>query len=219
MNTIKKIKHHASSTLFGFNLFLYAFFLCIPSKVVLAEEPFSFSPYIDLSSQGLSNKSWLSPIAVPNNDNELWLIDSTGKLYQSEGQNIEITPIFDFAKNVNNHKPLYFSAITLHPNFSLLDQVGSKTLYTAHIEVLNPLVQRDIVQSNDINKPYTHDAVVIEWHLDTSKGTELKLIKAREVIRVATASADIKINQLAFNSQLKSWDDNFGLLFAGLDYD
>jgi hypothetical protein len=204
---------------FGFLLFLCTLILCIHSKTASAADPFSFSPYIDLSTQGLNNKSWLAPIANPNQTNELFLTDTMGMLYQTYGKKVQSTPLFDFSSHLPGNSALLFSAITLHPNFHLLDQVGSKTVYTAHMEAFDSASKNDRLQANDSSKPYTHDAVVLEWQINNASVTDYKLIKVREVIRIATTSLDVNVNQLAFNHQLKSWDENFGLLFISLGFD
>lgn len=216
---MKKIKQEKSRSFWSYLIFVCALCLCTQAKVVQAVEPFSFNPYVDLSGQEFSNKSWLTPLANPSQKNALLLTSAEGKIYQTYDKKIELNPVFDFITHLEDHKPLFFTAITLHPNFNLVDQVGSQTFYTAHIEQYNPDAKNDRLQEDDTEVEYTHDAVIVEWKLNDANTAGFKLDQVREVIRIATSSADININQLAFNPQLKSWDDEFGLLFIAVDYD
>ncbi len=218
MGIMKKIKQQNRS-FWRYLIIVCTLCLCAQSKVALAVEPFSFTPYIDLSSQEFNDKAWLSPLPNPSNKNALLLTSTEGKLYQTYNKKIEPVPVFDFITHLEDHKPLFFSAIALHPNFNLVDQVGSQTIYTAHIENFNADAKNDRLQDDNAETEYTHDAVIIEWQLNNANITGFKLEQVREVMRIATTSADIKINQLAFNPQLKSWDDEFGLLFIAIDYD
>jgi len=216
---MKKINHEISKNLRVFTFIVMTLLIGLQSHLVLANQAFSFSPYIDLSSQGLINKSWLDPIANPTQENELFLIESAGKIYRASGQKVEPIPMFDFAAHLKEHTPERFTAVTLHPNFHMLDQQGSQTLYTAHIELFNAQSTNDRLSGADSNINYTHDAVVLEWKIDDSKVNDIKFSQVREVMRIGTTSADINIKQLAFNSLLKSWDNNFGLLFVAINYD
>lgn len=216
---MKKIKNKISNGFRTFILVISTLSFFALFNIVSASEQFSFSPYIDLSRQDLAGESWLAPIANPSKNNELFLTTVNGKLYRTDGQKVESNSIFDFTSHLKEHSPLRFTAITLHPNFNLLDQIGSKTIYTAHIEPLNVKSKNDRLYESDTDKTYTHDAVILEWRINDSKINDIKLTEVREIIRIATTSADIEINQLAFNTLLKSWDDNFGLLFISLDSD
>ncbi len=216
MNKIQPNKIRNFLTLMVITLTL---FTGIQSKNASANQAFSFSPYIDLTNQGLPGKSWLPPLSNPSQSDELLFADDSGKLYRATGQKIEAEPIFDFVSHLKEYSPIRFTAIALHPNFHLLDQEGSKTIYTAHIEAFNKESTNDRLQSATEDVTYSHDAVVLEWQINNTKVNDITLTQVREVMRIATTSDAIDINHLAFNPLLKSWDEDFGLIFIALDAD
>jgi len=105
------------------------------------------------------------------------------------------------------------TAFTLHPNFSLPDQPGYQTLYTAHIETAK--INNNIARVTELidPMPLPFDAVITQWQLTINK-TESP--KHREVIRIAVPSATHIIQKIAFNPYSKNWHDDYGLLHIAL---
>lgn len=196
-------------------LFVTFLFLINVTQVAFGSNLYTLEPFLDLPVQKPLNSAWLPPVANTTRDNELLFTNSTGKVYRSQGQKIQPQPIIDFSQDLKKEQNIIFSAITLHPNFHLVDQTGSNVIYSAHIEPYDTSKKSGRLTEEVIKGQHTHDAVIIEWQLSNINNNQVNISHKREVLRIATTSSNI-ITQLSFNPYLKPWSDDFGLLYIAL---
>ncbi len=203
-NTFYNIKYLLIGLLFSMGI----------NQVAFSSTPYIIKPFIDLPKLATDN-FWLLPLTNTTRDNELFFTDSTGKVYRSKGQKIQSQPIINFSKNLEKNKNTIFTAVTLHPNFHLIDQIGYNVIYTAHTEVYDPSKKNNRLSEKLIDELHTHDAVITEWQLSNVNKDQINISDKREILRIAATEKN-KIEQLSFNPYLKSWSDDFGYLYFSL---
>ena len=186
---------------------------------IFANNLYTIEPYLDLPTESISGTSWLPPLANTTRDDELFFVNTKGKVYRSKGQEVTSSPFIDFSSQLPSKKNALFTAITLHPNFHLFDQVGANVIYTAHVEPHNKSITKRILSDDIIKEHHSHDAIITEWKLSNINNDRVSISHQREVMRIATTSIDINISQLSFNPFLKLWSDDFGLLYISLKND
>ncbi len=199
--------------------YLFLSFIMLGIKPLLANDLYSVEPYIDFTIQDTKETVWLAPIANTTKNDELFFVNTHGEIYRSKGQKIETLPVINLSEHLKLEENILFTAFTLHPSFHLPDQEGSHVIYTAHIESFDPSIKKNRLDNTEIEKKHSHDAVVIEWQLSNVNNNKVNAIHQREVLRIATTSADVNINQLSFNPYLKSWSDDFGFLYIAFKDD
>ncbi|WP_426358976.1 hypothetical protein ACPUVO_01655 [Pseudocolwellia sp. HL-MZ19] len=199
--------------------YLFLTFAMLGANPLLANDFYSVDPYIDFSTQGMKETTWLAPIANTTQDDELFFVNTHGEIYRSKGQKVGTEPVINLSEHIKNQTNLTFTALTLHPSFDLPDQEGSYVIYTAHIEKYDPSIKKNRLDNKEIEKSHSHDAVITEFQLSNVNNNKVNIIHQREVLRIASTSADININQLSFNPYLKSWSDDFGLLYIAFEND
>ena len=195
------------------SLSLLAMLYCFLFSLFAAAEQYRLDVLAELPSLDSTNIVAFTPVPsattqsaqyfIANENSDLFLLDGTSlstltnlQLTQQDPQILE-----------------KLTAFTLHPNFSLPDQPGYQTLYTAHIETakINNNIARVTVLADPVPLPF--DAVITQWQLSINK-TESP--KRREVIRIAVPSATHIIQKIAFNPYSKNWHDDYGLLHIAL---
>jgi Short C-terminal domain len=159
-----------------------------------------------------SATQWQSIHAPPGNPKGLFLLSSSGDLYTLPAGDIE--PSLMLSLNQISTTATKITAIALHPSFSLRDQAGYHTFYSAHIEPIDSNRRRTRLQNADVI--LTFDMVITEWQM-LNKTVDLD--SQREIIRIGVPSEQSYINQLAFSPLSKVWNDDFGLLYIGLRAD
>jgi hypothetical protein len=199
--------------------YLFLIFTMLGANPLLANDLYSVDPYIDFSTQGVKETTWLAPIANTTENDELFFVNTHGEIYRSRGQKVGTSPVIDLSQHIINQTDITFTALTLHPSFDLPDQEGSHVIYTAHIESYDPSIKNNRLDNIEIEKSHSHDAVITEWQLSNVNNNKVNVIHQREVLRIASTSADVNINQLSFNPYLKSWSDDFGLLYIAFESD
>ncbi|WP_286263461.1 SHOCT domain-containing protein [Thalassotalea atypica] len=156
---------------------------------------------------------WQHILADPSKNDRYYLISASGNFHALNKDTFDQKPFFSLQDiNVNAIK---LTAVALHPNFSIRDQVGFHVFYTAHIE---PTVKNK--RTNRIKGSQTEvlfDLVINEWQM--LKGNTVDKDSLREVIRIGVPSESAHVTQLAFSPFKKSWNDDFGLLFIALTQD
>jgi hypothetical protein len=158
---------------------------------------------------------WLILLEQPGNSQYYYLANKRGKIYQLEQDNTaNTTLLLDLQRFSSEESMLRLTAFTLHPNFSLRDQTGFGTFYTAHVEKVTSNRKRQRLKGSTATTPLSYDAVVTEWQLNASKQVDES--SQREVLRIATPTLDNGIRQLDFNPYRKSWHDDFGQLYISL---
>lgn len=198
---------------------IFIFVIFAIGKPVFADELFTIEPYIDLSGKNTKNKSWLPPVKNLKSNSGMFFISTNGEIYQSKGHRFKSSPLINLSSHESIQKVVKFTAFTLHPNFHVLEEVGSNTFYTSHIEKLDPLITTNRLINNELKENHTHDAVVVEWQVGEVKNGILEIKAQREVLRIGSSSINLNVNQLSFNPYLQSWNDNFGLLHLSLKND
>lgn len=187
-------------------LALFIFALCrISHAETLTLEPVS-SITLDSATK------WQSIHTHPGNPKGLFLLSTSGDLYTLSAGDME--PNLLLSLNQLSTSATKITAIALHPSFSLRDQAGYHTFYSAHIEPIDNNRRRTRLQNANVT--LTFDMVITEWQM-LNKTVDLD--SQREIIRIGVPSEQSYINQLAFSPLSKVWNDDFGLLYIGLRAD
>ena len=167
-------------------------------------------------SQNEASK-WLQLAVHPTNTNQYFIINKAGQMYFVD-EMAELRQVLSLQGNDDAiTSSVKLTAMALHPNFALRDQLGYGTFYTAHIENLDKNVATKRIQERDNGLPLTFDAVITEWQFYSSKYQKVNLSTKREVLRVGVPDESIKIKQMSFNPYAKSWNEGFGLLYIALN--
>lgn len=158
---------------------------------------------------------WLLLLEQPGNSQYYYLANRRGKIYQLEQDSPDNTSLLlDLQNFSSKNNILQLSAFTLHPNYSLRDQTGFGTFYTAHVEKkLKSRIEKRLAESA-VSTPLSFDAVVTEWQLNGAKQVDES--RRREVIRIAIPTVESGIRQLNFNPYSKSWHEDFSQLYISL---
>jgi len=196
--------------------YLFLTFLLLVSKPIFANDLYHIKPYIDFSAVNTKNNAWLSPAVNTAKENELFFTNTQGEIYRAANGKVEAAPFINLSQQLTPKIQKHFTAITLHPNFHVFDQKGTNIIYTAHVEQYNAKVKRRRLSEEAIEALHSHDTVIIEWELNNLNSNRVNIARKREVLRIATPSAETRISQLSFNPFLKSWNDDFGLLYIAL---
>ncbi len=161
------------------------------------------------------DNQWLLLLEQPGNSQYYYLANTAGKIYQLEQDSSDNSILLLDLQSFPAKSPiLKLSAFTLHPNFSLRDQIGFGTFYTAHIEKSSDDSKTKRLTDASAPTLLAFDAVVTEWQLNTAK--QLDESKRREVLRVAIPTVNSGIRQLNFNAYSKSWHEDFSQLYISL---
>ncbi|MGB0986129.1 MAG: hypothetical protein ACPGVL_02840 [Pseudoalteromonas spongiae] len=184
--------------------------LSFTAKLSHAEQV-SLNTIADLTGIGDEQAIALSPIN--QNAEQYLLLTKQGKVKRISNGIVEPAIVLDLASVIPS--AIKTTALALHPNFTIRDQRGFATIYTAHIEPLN--TQRKYSRLQDDKAPSSFDVIINEWQIDDSKTVDIAT--KREVIRIAVPSEQTTINQLAFSPFTKVWNDDFGFLYIALNHD
>lgn len=158
---------------------------------------------------------WLLLREQPGNSQYYYLANTLGQIYQLEQDDPDNTALLLDLQTFSAESPiLQLSAFTLHPNFSLRDQTGFGTFYTAHVEKSSNHNKTKRLSDSNVSTPLFFDTVVTEWQLNLAQKADLS--SQREVLRIAIPTLEGGIRQLHFNPYSKSWDDNFSQLYIAL---
>jgi hypothetical protein len=157
---------------------------------------------------------WLILLEQPGNSQYYYLANKRGKVYQLEQDDTANTALLlDLQRFSSEESMLQLTAFTLHPNFSLRDQTGFGTFYTAHVEKVTSNRKRQRLKVSTTT-PLSNDAIVTEWQLNADKQVDES--SQREVLRIAVPTLENGIKQLGFNPYSKSWHDDFAQLYISL---
>jgi hypothetical protein len=161
------------------------------------------------------NSQWLLLLEQPGNSQYYYLANNQGKIYHLEQNSADNTSLLlDLQRFSSKESMLQLTAFTLHPNFSLRDQIGFGTFYTAHVEKVTSNKKRKRITDTAVTKALSFDAIVTEWQLDANKQVDKS--SQREVLRIAISTLESGIRQLNFNPYSKSWHDDFAQLYISL---
>jgi len=162
-----------------------------------------------------ANNQWLLLMEQPGNSQYYYLANKQGEIYQLDQDNADNTSLLlDLQHFSSEESALQLTAFTLHPNFSLHDEIGFGTFYTAHTEKLTSNRKRKRLKDSAVTKALAFDAIVTEWQLDMNNQVDKS--SQREVLRIAIPTLENGIRQLGFNPFRKSWHDDFAQLYISL---
>ncbi|PKH88301.1 hypothetical protein [Colwellia sp. Bg11-28] len=164
-----------------------------------------------------ADDQWLLLLEQPGNSQFYYLANKRGKIYQLEQDSPDNTTLLlDLQHFSTKESALQLTAFTLHPNFSLRDQAGYGTFYTAHVEKVINNRKRKRLKDPAVTTPLSYDAIVTEWQLNVTKQVDES--SQREVLRIAVPTLESGIRQLNFNSYSKSWHEDFAQLYISLSH-
>lgn len=213
--------------LYNFERFITRVFVMVISLFTM----FSFTVYSDENSYQLtkiaqlehrliSQPKWQQFIANPSNKKQYFVIRESGQIYLIDEDEINPKAILDMGTFQQTGSSLFkLTAIELHPNFSLRDQVGYHTFYTAHIENIDKKSKTKRILEQAENLQLSFDAVITEWKFSAVNHQKVDVNSKREVLRIGVPDNSMVIRQMSFNPYIKSWNDNFGLLYIALSGD
>jgi len=177
---------------------------------------YQFKAVMQLESNPNEAVQWAQLTAHPTNTNQYFIISKTGQMFFVD-EMAELRQVLSLQDNNANASSIKLTAMALHPNFALRDQLGYGTFYTAHIEPLDKNIATKRIQERDNSLALTFDAVITEWQFHSSKYQQVNVKTKREVLRIAVPDESLMIKQMTFNPYAKSWNDGFGLLYIALN--
>ncbi len=190
--------------------YLLAFILLSTFSCLSGANSIVLTPVTDINLNQAMH--WQSVYSYPGNSKSFLLVSELGDVYISSSGEISSLPILSL-KQISEHATK-LTAVALHPNFSLRDQPGFHTFYTAHVEPININLRKTRLQ--DVKAKVKFDMVISEWQiLNKTLDTE----SHREIIRIGSPSEASYISQLSFSPLSKVWNDDFGLLYVALSSD
>ncbi|PCH95752.1 MAG: hypothetical protein COB83_07850 [Gammaproteobacteria bacterium] len=188
------------------------------SSVVSAEEnDYQIDKIVQLNHGQVKATNWHQLITNPSNKQQYFITSNTGQVYLVDDSNKTHTVLDLSVNQPQEQSPVKLTAMVLHPNFSLRDQLGYGTFYTAHLEVLNKNIRTKRLQERGKELTLKFDAVITEWQFSSNTYQQVDLRTKREVLRIAVPDNSMSIKQMSFSPYIKSWNDNFGLLYIALN--
>jgi len=178
---------------------------------------FKLTKVAQLNHKNISAETWQQLVANPANNQQYFAINEGG-LYLVDGSEIIPQALLELSNETSNPElKVKLTAFALHPNFALRDKIGYSTFYTAHLETIDNKSKIKKIQPVNIDVSLAFDAVVTEWKFNLLNHQKVDLTTKREILRIAVPDNKTVIKQLAFNPFIKSWNDNFGLLYIAID--
>ena len=193
-----------------------AFSMCSIS-VFSAENDYQFNQIVQLEHTQLDTSKWQQLVPDPSNSQQYFIINNTGQMYLVDSMNKTHEVLDLYINQQEDSSVIKLTAIELHPNFSLRDQVGYGTFYTAHLEVLDKDSRIIRIQEHSKELELKFDAVITQWQFSSYTHKKVDLETKREVVRIAVPDNNIYIKQISFNPYIKTWNDGFGLLYIALN--
>jgi len=201
----------------AFVLFV-SIFTMLPFAAYSNGESYQLTKVAQLAHQLISQPNWQQLIANPSNKQQHFVIRESGQVYLIDDDKIKPKAILDMSVFQQTDSSLFkLTAIELHPNFSLRDQVGYSTFYTAHIETINSNSKTKRLQERGDELQLSFDAVITEWKFSSVNHQKVDVNTKREVLRIGVPDNSMVIKQMSFSPYIKSWNDNFGLLHVALN--
>lgn len=185
-------------------------------NVVAQESDFKFNEITQINAGEKESLQWLPLVAHPSNNQQHFIANDIGQIYFVEESKKPLQVLDLNTKHTKGVLPLQLTAIELHPNFALRDQLGYGTFYTAHLEPLDKNSRTKRIQERGNELALKFDAVVTEWRFNSRNYQSVELSSKREVLRIAVPDNDLTIKQMSFSPFTKSWNEGFGLLYIAL---
>lgn len=190
----------------------FAFFICFNTW---AAQPYQLIPHNHFSDLA-SDKNWLTPIALPNNQDQLLMANQLNQIYLTDANNAPLELLVDLNKTFASASNLTLTAIAIHPSFALKEQEGSGVFFTAHIEDLNNTRPRKRLNKQKNIDDLAYDVVLMKWHVNVKAIDSKAFSKKQEILRIAVPQKHNKISLLDFNPHSRSWNNDYGLLYIAL---
>jgi hypothetical protein len=182
------------------------------------EDSYKLTKVAQLEHSLISQPNWQQFITNPSNKRQHFVIRESGQVYLVDDDKIEPQAILDMSVYQQTESSSFkLTGIELHPNFSLRDHVGYGTFYTAHIETINKNSKTKRLRERGNNLKLNFDSVVTEWQFSEVNHQKVDINTKREVLRIGVPDKLMVIKQISFNPYLKSWNDDFGLLYIALN--
>ena len=192
-------------------------FTLVPFTAYSNDDSYKLTKVAQLEHQLKSNPIWQQIIANPSNKKQHFIISEPGQVYLIDDDEINPKAILDMRAFQKKDSSLFkLTAIELHPNFSLRNQVGYGTFYTAHIETFNKKSKTMRLQERGDDLQLSFDAVITEWQFSAVDHKKIDVNTKREVLRIGVPDNLMVIKQMSFSPYIKSWNDDFGLLYVAL---
>jgi len=212
-------KHHffnlTSSLLHAVLLISIFSLLCV--TVSAKENYYQFNKIAHLNAIQGEPSQWLPLVSHPNNSEQFFIANKAGQLSLVDDMD-ELHLLLDLNKNnASKHSSIKLTAFELHPNFSLRNELGYGTFYTAHLESIDKKSRTKRIQDIGEEIILKFDAVITEWQFSSTNNQKVDLNTKREVLRIAVPENSITIKQMSFSPFIKSWNDGFGLLYVALN--
>ena len=211
----KNNKHNAPTQAKQRLSYLLTSCLFFISSIVFAQSnDFSLGQISQLSNA--QQAQWQQLFPHPSRQGDYFAFNNQGQLYLITSQESNSEHLLIDLNSADTAQSKRFTAFTLHPNFNLKDQKGFATFYTAHVEQAKKNRNRARLSERSAKADFDYDAVLTQWQLSLANLKKVDSANKREVLRIALTSQSKGINQLAFNPYIKSWNENFGLLYLAL---
>ena len=197
-----------------------SFFITLSFTAFSNESKYQLVDIAQLEQESITEPSWHKLVANPSNKKQHFLIRESGQIHLVDEDEINPKAILDLRVFQQQNSSLFkLTAIELHPNFSLRDQIGYGTFYTAHIENFdeNKKTKRLLGRGDEVK--LNADAVITEWKFNAVNYQTVDVNAKREVLRVGVPDHSLVIKQISFNPYIKSWNEGFGLLYVALNGD
>jgi hypothetical protein len=202
-----------------FLILAFSFSFLLPFVAHSNDDNYQLTEIAHLEHKSIPQPNWQKLIANPSNKRQHFAFTENGKIYLIDGDEVNPKAILDMEVKQADALLFKLTAFELHPNFSLRNQNGYGTFYTAHIENINKQSKTKRLQEPSDEFKVGFDAVITEWQFSLVNHQKVDVNTKREVLRIGVPDSSMVIKQLSFNPFIKSWNDNFGLLYVGLNGD
>jgi glucose/arabinose dehydrogenase len=147
----------------------------------------------------------------------LFVNDMRGKIYVIEGGVLVPEPFLDLGLVLAGDldtRPLQrgVSTFAFHPDYANPGRPGYARFYTATSQVPGS-------GTPDFSHPSAlvdHHSVLTEWSVDPNDPNRIDPASSREILRVAQASGDHPMGQIAFNPNVGPGDGDYGMLYIAM---
>ena len=185
----------------------------VPQKILLSNLVVSIKPFVQIPASSDSDKKPLARITKLDyqpTTKKIFIIDLRGKLYELENNQPHVyLDISKYKPNFINEPGLAtgFGSFAFHPQF-----IKNGLFYTTHTEKPNS-AKADFGYSDSIKT--TVQWVLTEWKADDPNASTFKGT-SRELLRINMVTGIHGMQEICFNQNAKTGDEDYGLLYIGI---
>ena len=213
----KRFLNHANHFITRAFVLVVHFFITLSFTAFSNTYNYQLVDVAQVEHQSIPQLNWQTLIANPSNKKQHFLIRESGQIHLIDDDEINPNAILDMGAFQQKNSSLFkLTAVELHPNFSLRDQIGYGIFYTAHIENVDKREKIKRLQGQGGEVKLFADAVITEWKFNSVNYQTVDVSAKREVLRVGVPNHSVVIKQMSFNPYVKSWNEGFGLLYVAL---